>query len=383
MGFFSGKRILLLGLLLVLLIGIPLTVFFVQKEQETRSRATAATTLFFALPGQVTQLTSPLQKAVGDTVSVDIVIDPGTNQVSFAKLQINYDTTKLATTESSFTVNPSAFQSTPLEGPLYTSSGNTGNIAVTLSVGADPTKVIQNKVKVATLIFKTIAGTGTTPTQITFGSQSQVLSIASSDQPSENVLLPNPAPASIVITEEQTQPTTTVTPTVNATPTSSQTANQPPLCISLTSDASGSGNTPFTVNFTAAGSDPDGTISKATFNFGDGPVLDVTQNGGIGTNAVNVLTSHIYNTPGTFKATVIFTDNNGSISNNPACSQTITVTASGGIGGESTPTATMTPTTPPTATPTLAPSGTTDTLLKVGLLGTLLSIAGAIVFFAL
>ena len=102
-------------------------------------------------------------------------------------------------------------------------------------------------------------------------------------------------------------------------------------------DRAPSGPAPFSLVFTANGTDTNGTIGKIAFNFGDGPVQDVTSGGGIGTKTASTQLSHTYNNPGTFQASVVLFDNDGAISStSAACAQAITVTApadGGGNGG--------------------------------------------------
>lgn len=394
----GGKKFLLIGIMVVLLAAIPLTVFFLQQNQDTRSRAQAATTLFFANPGQLVATTATVTKAVGDSIPMDVIVDPGSNQVSFIKMSISYDATKLSVDQTNGVVqNPSSFPSI-LEGPTYTD----GNISITLSIGADPTKVAQTPTKVATINFKAKESTNTTPTSIKFlDGQTQVLSIASSDQPSENVLA-STKPANIAITGSATttttpaptSATTTPSPTTAAgtsptpAPTTTAGTNTSPTCTTLTAAPTTSGPVPFTVNFTANGTDSNGTISKATFNFGDGPVQDVTQSGGIGTATVSVQSSHVYNTVGTYQVSVVLTDNGGAVSGS-TCTKTIIATAASsttpvitqlpatGGGGNPAPTAVSTP------RPTLPAAGPGDTVLKGGIFATVIAIVGAMMFFAL
>lgn len=356
----GGKKFLLLGIIVVLLASIPATLYLLQKRQEVRTGAVASTTLSF----------SPATKTagLGDEVKLDIMVNPGQNQVSFVKLNISYDPTKLSTVENSL-VPASAFPAT-LEGPTYTS----GNIDASLSIGANPADVIQSPTKVANLTFKTLAITEGSPTQISFGSQTQVLSIAQTDLASENVLS-NTSPALITINPAGA---VTVTPTITITTTPSATGpagqNLAPTCTALNVDRITSGTAPFPITFTANGSDSDGTISKVKFNFGDGPVTDVTTAGGIGTNNVSVQTAHTYNNPGTYTASAIFTDDKGAVSTlTDTCKQTITVAGT-------TPQPTVAASTP---IPTLPPAGPDGKVLGVGIAGIILSILGGILFFAL
>lgn len=207
---FSGKKILLLGFIFVLLAAIPLTVYILQKQQEVRSRAAPATKLYFAEAGKTTPPLTTLQKNVGETFDLDIVVDPGTNQnqVSFIKLNIIYNEAWLDVVDSKLIINEVTFPA-KLEGPSYTS----GNTSVTVSVGPDPAKVIKTVTKIGTITLRTTSGTGDPKITIAF-TGSQVLSIASTDEPSENVLA-NPIPLELTIMPLAATPT----PALTATPT--------------------------------------------------------------------------------------------------------------------------------------------------------------------
>jgi len=377
----SPKKLILIGFIVVLLIAIPLTVYLVQKQQEIRSKAAPSTILSLTPESTTVQ--------VGQTVNFDIMMDPGNNQVSFVKLGIIYDPTKLEVTTNGFVPNSSAFP-TILQEPVYES----GSISAALSVGADPTKTIQTVTKIATVTFKALEQTQPgIPTQITFSNQTEVLSIAGGDVFNENVLSTT-KPASVIITAGETIPTPTPTqggnpsptptPTSTSTPTPTPTptlvptpttvvvqpSNQVPACAGLTLDKAATGTAPYALIFTVVGADPDGTINKVTFNFGDGVTQDETQTGGIGTNSVNVSASHTYNNPGTFTATATITDNEGAVSDTSSCSQTITVNSAIAV----------VPTTPPpvvaTQIPTVPPTGPAGTILGIGAIGIILTIIG-------
>ncbi len=398
MSLLSGRKLLVLGFIFILLIAIPVLIWFLQQQQETRSRATKSTVVSFQ---PVSSLTAPLQKNVNDTISMDVMVDPGNNLVSFVKLEIQYDPTKIATEgANAFAVNPAAFPST-LEGPTYTP----GKITATLSVGADSTKVIQTPTKIATITFKAIAPTENAPTSITHGLQTKVLTIAGAEQTSEDVLS-SATPAFITIAgaaevtdtptptlepDEPTRtptPTLTLTPTVPAgttsptltpTPTGIGSSNQVPDCESFVADRSTTGTAPFAISFTVTGSDPDGTINKATFNFGDGPVQTLTETGGLGSNSVSVQTSHTYNSAGTYQATATLTDNQNGVSAAASCALDITVQAAdGGTGSTDGGAAAET-----TEAPTIAAAGPGDIFLGVGAFVGILSIIGGILFFML
>ena len=291
--------------------------------------------------------------------------------------------------------------------------------------GPDPTKAIQQEVTAATVTFTALKNTPPgTPTLVTYTTNTQVLSIGPNDQASENVLssatpatiaigassgsptysipqgTPTPSPAispsyaptptTSTISQAPT-PTTapTATPAISQTPTAipsgptvtpgGPTATPgPTACNSLTVDRSTTGIAPYSVTFTANGNSTSGTISKVSFNFGDGQVSDVTQAGGIGTASVNVQASHTYNNPGTYAASAVLTDNNNNVSSGSAiCQQTITVNAASSSASTSNTTTVTNP------TPTMPPTGSTGAAIGLGLGAMLLIVGGGLLFFIL
>lgn len=385
MGFFNGKKLFALGVIFVLLAAIPLAVYFLQKEQETRSRAAKSTVLSL--------LPVSNNKTVGDKFTLDVMIDPGTNVVTNINLAIIYDQEKISTQTAEAGCDTS-FCPTGII-PINNLQYEPGKISVSLMSTPGAPSSIQTKTKIATITFQANAAT-TTPVQIGFGNETNVQATIES-APELNVLsTTNPATVNITGGVDLTltpSPITTVTPTINTT----LTPNQPPICTSLNVDRVTSGTAPFSITFTANGNDPDGTIGKITFDFGDGPVQDITQAGGIGTNTISAQTAHTYNNPGTYKASVILTDNSLSTSNPATCTQTITVESSsgstggssGGSTGAGTPSADQTTVTSPPVTSapivqtSITPPGPGDKIITIGIAGAVLSILGALLFFAL
>ncbi len=381
----SRKRILLFGFIAVMLVGIPLTLYGLSSQQETRQQAEKATSLSF-LPESSD--TTPIKKGLNEEFPLEIQVDPGTNLVSFVKLELQYDETKLATSEAAdaFKVNEAAFPVT-LEGPVF----SPGKIQVTLSVGSDPTNAVQQITKAVTIKFKAIANTDGVPTNVTYGNSTEILSIGSNDQASENVLL-NVNPAVITVGDPTTTPVTgipTATPTPTTVPEPTVVPNpttipptagptgitQAPVCTALNIDRENTGNSPYSVTFTAVGDDSDGTISKVTFNYGDGPVETVTETGGIGSNTVSVQRAHTYTNPGTYSASVTLTDSSQNVSDAETCKVTITVlpepTSSGGGDLTVFPSA------------TISDPGPGDVFLGIGGVALLLVVVGGLLFFAL
>ena len=210
--FSSYKKIFLLGFIIVILIAIPLSVYIAQQRQRTVSKAAKSTVLSF----------EPLEPTVkvGETLVLNVMLDPGSgstaNQVSFVKLSISFNPEKFTTVADSLKPNtaPPNTLTSVLEDPVYES----GNASISLSIGADPTRVVTAKTKIAILKLKALSATDTNDpkTSVVFdpAPNTQVLSIASSDQTSENVLS-STLPANVTI-----NPASSTSPTPTGAPSS-------------------------------------------------------------------------------------------------------------------------------------------------------------------
>ena len=206
----NWKRWLLIGFIVFLLAAIPAAVFLVKTTTNTQSHATPATTLTFTPPSASA---SPISANVGDTIPLTLNIDPGTNLVTSVKVYIQYDPTKLSASNTSFTVNNSAFPVT-VDGPNY----SPGSISLSVSIGADYTKAIQSPTSVGTLTFTALSPTDpNNPTQVSVTTQSQVFSAGANDQYPENVLLSRPIAYIAVSGPAQQQPSGSPTLTPSAT----------------------------------------------------------------------------------------------------------------------------------------------------------------------
>lgn len=197
MSFFKKNPLLKLGLLALVVIGIPAAVFLSQRQAENRSRAARTVTLSFA-PSSTQS--APINVAPGNTVSVDLMLEPGTSQVSFLKTQLTYDASKFQVDNGGFVVNAQAFPQT-IQGPIY----GPGTISFAISVGADGTKAIQTTAKVGTLTLRALNTSGVS--QVAYAAGAQALSIDPNSTPTENVVS-STVPAFIAISGN-----TTISPT--------------------------------------------------------------------------------------------------------------------------------------------------------------------------
>lgn len=211
-----NKKFIIISSLLFILAAVPATIFLTQEPQDDRSRASASTTLSYT-PN--TSGTAPLVKNVGDPVALDIMIAPGSNLPSLVKLEMQYDSTKFQPATPAFTVNATAFPTT-IEGPVVLD----GKVLISVSIGSDSTKAIQSLTKVGTLNLVAKAPTNGTPAQLSFGTRSQVLSLAQSDEATENVLATTqPAFVNIASSATPTLIAATATMAPSATPLPSAT----------------------------------------------------------------------------------------------------------------------------------------------------------------
>ena len=176
----SGKKLLLIGFVAFLLLAIPLTVYVLQKQQQTESSAARATVLSIkpSVAGETSTREAPLKKKIGDTFDLEVMINPGSNQVIATTLNIKYDPAKLEAQSA----EPSVALPQVIEGPTIAN----GTISITLAAGIDLTKVVTTTTKIVTLKFKALADTAGTPTEISFTEETNVTSTVS--DPESNVL---------------------------------------------------------------------------------------------------------------------------------------------------------------------------------------------------
>src|SRR5579864_3719265 len=111
----NGKKLFLIGFIVVLLVGIPLSIYVIQQKTVSQNQAQASTNLAFTPDSSSA---SPITKNIGDSIPLQVSVDPGKNLVSFVKIEIQYDPSVLATASANaFQANTNAFPSV-LEGPI-------------------------------------------------------------------------------------------------------------------------------------------------------------------------------------------------------------------------------------------------------------------------
>ena len=159
-------------------VGLVVTVFLVDRVQDLRGRAEKATTISLNPPTQ--------EVAPGENATLDVVLNPGTNQVNFVKLHIKYDSSVFSLDgDNYFELDPaSGFRlAKPLEIPTP------GLMVITVDVGSDPTKVIRTTQRIGTITLPVNSDAQAGGQSITIDTnQTQVRSIQSNDAFNENVL---------------------------------------------------------------------------------------------------------------------------------------------------------------------------------------------------
>lgn len=163
----------------VMVLFLPIILVVNQQEKETRSRASASTTLSFS---PTTTSTNPLVKKIGDSFSLDLIVEPGSNTISSIKLDIIYDPTKVSLSSTNpLAVNETVF-SEIIEGPIYTS----GRIQIILAAGPNLSSSITTASRALTLNL--VAKNTTSQTLVSFGSNNFIYSVSSNNSGGENVL---------------------------------------------------------------------------------------------------------------------------------------------------------------------------------------------------
>jgi hypothetical protein len=231
------KRFITIIAVILLIAAIPLTVWFVQQQQNIRSQAAPATTLYF------NALT--LSKQQGDTFPLDVTVDTGSNFIRVADIVVNTDPTKIKITG----ISQGTFLPTIVVAGAYTDSKATIVLAAPITAPANGKGVL------ATVTFQVVADSGTS--QITFtGSR------ATAQDETKNVIT-GTTPATVTIGSSGTTPTVTPTPTPTRTPTptptgvSTQTPTPTPTPASTSiptptpTQAAGAGGTSTTLSLTS------------------------------------------------------------------------------------------------------------------------------------
>lgn len=210
------KKVFLYIFIGLLLLAIPATVFIVGQQRNTRTQAAPATTL--ALTPATQTVTS------GNSIKLNVDIDPGANQVISASVYLTYDPTKL---EAQTITNGGG-------APRVLNSGIIENGTASISVGAaSNSQPITTQGTIAVITFTAKNATDNfTPTLVQFASNTSVVGI---NDPTANVLV-GTTPAKITINGANTNTSATdvasdsatVTPTAGATPTATPTADLTP-----------------------------------------------------------------------------------------------------------------------------------------------------------
>lgn len=189
------KKILLLVGSVLLLLTVPISVYFIGQRQEVRKKAAPATTLSL-LPSSVT-------KKVGEKISLEVSIDTGENQVVVAEVHLVYDPLKL---EAQTITNGSAF-------PNILASGVVDRGTASITVGAtDQSHPVKGTGTVAVVTFLTLDVTDA-PVSVKFASNTFVGGL---HETTVNVLV-GTSPASVTIAANP-DATPSITPSPTSTP---------------------------------------------------------------------------------------------------------------------------------------------------------------------
>lgn len=242
---FSPIKIFICGIAILLIVIIPISIYYSNQQKQLNSNAAASTTLAFSQPN--------MQVATGTSISIPLTMNPGSNYVSLVQLVVTYDSSTITPDPTTgFQPNTAVFP-TVLDGPTYgTCNGNQCTMSISLSVGNDSTKVITQQTTIATLNFHPVKD-GTT--QISIDPATQIFSIAPADQANENVLA-STTPTVITIGQATNA---TITPFPQTNPTATTIPAQPSLTTPPNTSVT-QGQTSPTISGGASTPTPTGTL---------------------------------------------------------------------------------------------------------------------------
>jgi hypothetical protein len=199
------KRVISILAILTIVVALPVVVWFVQQKQQTediRSNAAPATTLYFN--------SSARSVKQGDTFTLDVTVDTGSNSISAADFIVNTDPAKIKVTG----ITQGSFL------PNVVVPGATTDSKATMVLGSPGTSPAHGSGVLATVTFQVVGSDGSS--QITF-TGSRVTATGETG----NVLV-GTTPATITLTSSGVTPTPTVTVTPTATPTAGSTSTPTP-----------------------------------------------------------------------------------------------------------------------------------------------------------
>ncbi|MCX6793771.1 MAG: Ig-like domain-containing protein [Candidatus Gottesmanbacteria bacterium] len=251
------KRTIIIIAVFLIIVVLPVVVWLVGQQQNIQSNAAPATTLYFNA--------STLSKQQGNTFSLDVTVDTGSNSIRVADFVVNTDPTKIKITG----ITQGAFLTNVVVPGAYTDSKATMVLAAPTTSPANGIGVL------ATVTFQVVAAEGTSQITLT-GSK------ATARDETRNVIT-GTTPATVTINSSGITPTATATPipTPTLTPTATP-AGQSPL----------GGATLTPTPTPASTSTPTPTPTQSAGGGGTSTNLSVTSpaNGGIVTTSMPTLT---------------------------------------------------------------------------------------------
>jgi len=228
------KKKIVIGILLtIFVIGIVILLFLLQKTTNNQSHATASTNInLIPATGDLTTGTqaTPFQATVGQTIPVNIQIQPGTNAISYVQIEIDYDPSVLSVDQATGFTLTNASKMFFLEGPIYQS----GKILASFDIGNTFVNALTQPTIVGSIPFQVIGNTDNTNgiSAVTISTANTlVYSVAASDGADTNVLsstqpffltapanAPTATPTPRNVIDPTIQPTNTLTPMPTFTP---------------------------------------------------------------------------------------------------------------------------------------------------------------------
>lgn len=202
MEYFARHKLIALTIL-IQLIALPILLVLTREPQSSQGKAAPLTTISL-LPA--TTLNSPQALQKGEYFSTNIVLEPGANVITQAKIEIIYDATKVELVKTlPISINSNVFLKTVNQPTL-----DSGKIELTLSID-NPARPITERVKVATIYFKALDNASRS--YIYFGDNTKLIGI------NDTNVMQGVVPQVITISTASAQPQSTPFSTLRTTRT--------------------------------------------------------------------------------------------------------------------------------------------------------------------
>lgn len=212
-------RVLTVGLLLLI---VPIIVFFVKRDADLKTRAQQSCNQGFSV---ATINLTPQTATMPPNKTFSLTANPGGAALAFESVEVTFDPTKIQLADTSTIISTSSLFSRKVLITDKTTANSTGRIVIAMGVdplGTPPT----GQFEIASLPFTTVSTLQNDTTQIAVDNSRTLLAPSN---PSDCYALSLSTPVPVTLNPGTTTPTPTATPTPSLTPSPTPTRTPTPV----------------------------------------------------------------------------------------------------------------------------------------------------------